>query len=323
MSATQDEEWLDLRPAPQRASVFLSYARTDEAAAAAISQKLQLLDVDVWHDTKTGGGEAWWAKILEQVERCDLVVFVASPDSKRSRWCHTELTYAQSLGRPILPVIVRPVDLFDVPGVQQSQGIEFVVDSGEAGIRLATAVTALVARKQALPDPMPDRPEMPFPSLAEHRESLSRSRMTFEQQSHVFQALRARLDDGDQGDAAAELLVELLRRPDLVAALERDVEDALRKRRLSARQRRAGGTDLVRSLLTHIRAGQCTPITGFGMTDSLLCSRDAIAAQLSSTSRGFDPLRCDIKDALMSSRRVASSVITDANCATRARSSAK
>jgi tetratricopeptide (TPR) repeat protein len=60
-------------------AVFLSYAREDAAAARRIADALRAHDVEVWFDQEElRGGDAWDAKIRQQIKECTLFVAVIS-----------------------------------------------------------------------------------------------------------------------------------------------------------------------------------------------------------------------------------------------------
>src|SRR5262245_26005785 len=91
--------------------VFISYAREDRDAVEVLRRDIEKSRHDTWMDEELDGGESWWATILEQIRGCQAFVFVVSPDSLTSRACRAELDYALALHRPLLPVMVRQVDL--------------------------------------------------------------------------------------------------------------------------------------------------------------------------------------------------------------------
>ena len=90
--------------------VFLSYAREDEGVATEISMSLRTRDLEVFFDRATlGSGHAYDEKIQAAV-KCDLFVFLISPDSvvephdptqdpRRRHYTLTELQYAKQRWR--------------------------------------------------------------------------------------------------------------------------------------------------------------------------------------------------------------------------------
>ena len=69
-------------PEPTRA-VFLSYAREDTDAARRLADALRAFGVEVWFDqSELRGGDAWDARIREQIRTCALFVPVISAQSQ-------------------------------------------------------------------------------------------------------------------------------------------------------------------------------------------------------------------------------------------------
>ena len=70
------------RSAPKGA-VFLSYAREDADAARRIADALRSQGVEVWFDqAELRGGEAWDAKIRQQIRECTLFLAVVSANTQ-------------------------------------------------------------------------------------------------------------------------------------------------------------------------------------------------------------------------------------------------
>ena len=88
--------------------LFVSYASQDRAAIDNLLTALQRAH-EVWVDEDLGGGETWWRTILEQIRGCEVFIVAVSNNSLASKPCQAELSYAEALQRPILPVQVGPV----------------------------------------------------------------------------------------------------------------------------------------------------------------------------------------------------------------------
>ncbi len=101
------------------ARIFVSYSRADRQFLdefVPLLQKVYGLDA-VWYDEQIHGGADWWELILNQVDSCDLFVYLASNDSLSSPYCQAEFREALRLHKQILPVVVRPKTQYpgDVP----------------------------------------------------------------------------------------------------------------------------------------------------------------------------------------------------------------
>ena len=83
--------------------VFVSYARSDAAAALRLYDALTTAGHDVWldaHDVRPG--VHWWDAAKRAIERRPSVVFLESAASSRSFWCGEELAYALARGKRIV-----------------------------------------------------------------------------------------------------------------------------------------------------------------------------------------------------------------------------
>ncbi|MFJ9847197.1 toll/interleukin-1 receptor domain-containing protein [Kitasatospora sp. NPDC101155] len=111
--------------AGQQTRVFVSYSRQDSRFVAGLAEQLQergfLVDYDLSTDDRLGintgisAEDAWWTRLEEMITAADVVVFVVSPDSARSRICDEEIAFAQALGKRLIPVLCRPIDYEKAP----------------------------------------------------------------------------------------------------------------------------------------------------------------------------------------------------------------
>jgi hypothetical protein len=146
-------------------TVFVSYSSRDKDAVKSLTQDLQDADEQVWLDQRLAGGDAWWRAILEQIRGCDVFIFALSQNSIQSKPCQAELHYAQTLGLPILPVQVGPVDSMQLNPLATVQAIDYRNPTPNTGMRLIAALHRERARRQPLPSSLPDEPEVPFEYL--------------------------------------------------------------------------------------------------------------------------------------------------------------
>lgn len=98
-----------LRPTKGRnMRLFISYARVDQRFC---TQLLDLLEAhEWWYDQRLWAGEQWWQKIMEEIDKCDALLFLLSPDSLRSKWCMEEYKIAREQGKLIIPIQIEPCD---------------------------------------------------------------------------------------------------------------------------------------------------------------------------------------------------------------------
>jgi serine/threonine kinase PknH len=63
----------------------------------------------VWLDVDLAGGQVWWDNILHQIRQSAFIA-VVSRSSVRSQACLVERQYATSLGKPVPPLTVEPLN---------------------------------------------------------------------------------------------------------------------------------------------------------------------------------------------------------------------
>lgn len=85
------------------ATVFLSYARADQAIARKLARALEEAGLSVWWDTLIEGGAAFAKTIEAALERCDAVVVLWSPSSVSSDWVLDEAARGRELHK-LVPV---------------------------------------------------------------------------------------------------------------------------------------------------------------------------------------------------------------------------
>lgn len=92
--------------------VFLSYSHDDAEFALKLAADLKNSGVPIWMDRMDGiGTGAIWRRAIEQgINECSAMCAVVSPIYVNSAYCIKELDRADTLTRPILPVLVASVD---------------------------------------------------------------------------------------------------------------------------------------------------------------------------------------------------------------------
>jgi predicted ATPase len=91
--------------------LFLSYAAADRPRALAIADALEKAGVPVWIDRRgIVGGNLWAAEIAEAIHICSHLAVLCSASSVVSRNVRQELQLAWDYDRPILPLILEPVE---------------------------------------------------------------------------------------------------------------------------------------------------------------------------------------------------------------------
>ncbi|WP_189787482.1 toll/interleukin-1 receptor domain-containing protein [Streptomyces capitiformicae] len=116
---------MDQRAVDTRTRVFVSYSRKDAEFLSWLAQGLRDRGLLVDYDRSTedpnsvttgiSAEDAWWTRLEEMITAAEVIVFVVSPDSARSRVCDEEIAFAQGLGKRIIPVLWRPIDFDTAP----------------------------------------------------------------------------------------------------------------------------------------------------------------------------------------------------------------
>jgi hypothetical protein len=100
--------------------LFLSHSSANNAEAMAlrdwlIRQGFEDLFLDLDPERGLKAGERWQAALKSAAERCELVIFLVSPDWAASKWCLAEFLLAKNLNKRIFGVIVAPTPMADLP----------------------------------------------------------------------------------------------------------------------------------------------------------------------------------------------------------------
>jgi hypothetical protein len=100
--------------------IFLSHSSGNNAEAIALRDWLishgwddLFLDLDPQRGLKAG--ERWQAALKQAAERCELVIFLVSPEWAASKWCLAEFLLAKNLNKRIFGVIIEPTPFADMP----------------------------------------------------------------------------------------------------------------------------------------------------------------------------------------------------------------
>ncbi len=151
------------------AQLFVSHSSADNALAATVKDCLADLGYEsVFLDfDPTGGlvpGQAWRDQLFTNLDACDAVVFITTPKSNASQWCHSELALTRWLRKPILALLVDGCDPH--PLTADLQGLHVTSDSVDAE-RVRAALTALGIDQEA----RWDASRSPYPGLRAFDES--------------------------------------------------------------------------------------------------------------------------------------------------------
>jgi TIR domain len=210
--------------------VFVSYSRENAAAARDLANDIRELGHVAWFDQELAGGQTWWNEILKNIRNCDAFVFVLTQQALSSTACLRECSYASTLGKTIVPVLVADgvsVNLLP-PALSQIHIIDYRNQSRNSAFHLGKAF-ATGSSAGPLPDPLPEAPEVPISYLGGLAERIaSPSTLSYEQQSALVVDLRRGVHEPNAFDDSRALLERLRSRRDLLAAIRDEVDELLR-----------------------------------------------------------------------------------------------
>ena len=101
------------------ARIFISHSSRNNAEAIAVRDWLAAEgwdDVFLDLDPEQGiqAGDRWQEALRRSASRCELVIFLVSPEWVDSRWCLAELLLAKQLNKRLVGVLVRPTPFGDI-----------------------------------------------------------------------------------------------------------------------------------------------------------------------------------------------------------------
>jgi hypothetical protein len=98
---------------PSRGFHFISYARSDFHRVTPFLQSLAHHKRNFWFDRALPGGEMWWEELAAKIKGSMSVIAFLTTTAQESRWIKKELTFADSLGRVIIPLQLESFPLSD------------------------------------------------------------------------------------------------------------------------------------------------------------------------------------------------------------------
>lgn len=210
-------------------SLFVSYTRSDQVLVRALKDDLERMGRSVWIDHQIHGGERWWQEIIQQIQDAEVFLFALSKDSWRSPPCRAELSYAEQLRVPVVPVRVGPLENLRIP-LAEKQIIDYRQRSADAVIDLIAAVTDLSAQPRQLPDPLPEPPGIPFDYLYRIASQIDVQQIPPDDQGRLIAELWRRLKTEEDNVARKDILMllsELRARNELTVPHAAEIDEIL------------------------------------------------------------------------------------------------
>lgn len=93
--------------------VFISYKHADDDRTFALQLRNQLLEegLETWIDEDISPGEIWSHKIDEAIRSAFALIVVMTPEARQSEFVTYEWSFAIGLGIPIIPVLLKDMEL--------------------------------------------------------------------------------------------------------------------------------------------------------------------------------------------------------------------
>lgn len=109
---------------------FVSYSRSVQDKVREIIASLRDSGDDVWWDQDLRAGQDWWGTILNNIEACDVCLFMISEKSVQSPYCMEELRYALDRNRLVLPYVMDAPLSYTIPPEILQGRIQYEIYSG-------------------------------------------------------------------------------------------------------------------------------------------------------------------------------------------------
>ncbi len=114
--------------------VFLSYSEVDRSTMLQIRERLLREGITVW--TNQTDIQTVEEVINRGITQADNVVYLISTDALTSHDCQKEIDYALSLNKRIIPLLIKPIDLEQIPPtIKGLQRINFTDNQTEVDLR--------------------------------------------------------------------------------------------------------------------------------------------------------------------------------------------
>ncbi len=96
-------------------NIFVSYSRQHSGICESLVKNLNKAGYNLWYDEHIPGGQAWWRRICEEIEKCQIFIQLLEPSILDSVYCEAEIAYAVSCKREVLPVKIEQFGMSKLP----------------------------------------------------------------------------------------------------------------------------------------------------------------------------------------------------------------
>ena len=100
--------------------VFISYSHRngDQGYAVRLANHLSEAGFVAWYDREIVSGDRWDRLIREKIDTCAAFVVVMTPAAENSDWVAREITHAERVGKPMLPLLLSGTGFFRLTNLQ-------------------------------------------------------------------------------------------------------------------------------------------------------------------------------------------------------------
>lgn len=131
-------------------NLFISYSRIDKDTIDKITNHLQGQGIELWLDkSDLDPMDKWVTEIEKALKNCYAVCAMVSPDSLESKWVIREWLFADDLRKPLIPFIIREVELIPLV-LKDSQALFYYLESEQSLERLVAALKSNSSPQPAL-----------------------------------------------------------------------------------------------------------------------------------------------------------------------------
>jgi len=103
---------------PAAGHVFISYSHRDGDFTHKLADEMERHRIPVWIDDRIDYGTRWPHVIQEKIDTCKAFVLIMSDNARASDWVNNELTYAQSKGKKVYPLLLKGDNWLSVASIQ-------------------------------------------------------------------------------------------------------------------------------------------------------------------------------------------------------------
>lgn len=105
--------------------VFISYSRRDSGFVQELYQRLNEDPLSVWYDQKIKPGDDWWKRIKENIQQCDVFLFIISKEALASEYCQKEFQLAIDKKKLVIPILLnRTPEFFENDSLREMQALD-------------------------------------------------------------------------------------------------------------------------------------------------------------------------------------------------------